>query len=133
MQSAPALEAMYLHGILHRIEGDYDNARAWYGDVSESEVFRHAWQGETGKDEAMAFLGRVEQWRTGKAREREEEIEEELREVSLRELRRVLEFCEGKFGVGTMEDAKGVWVEMKGKHAEQMQGMVVGGEGWREF
>lgn len=81
----------------------------------------------------MAFLGRVEKWRTAKPREREEGMEEELRGVSLREIKRVLEFCEGKFGKGRVEDAKGVWIEMKGKHAEQMQGMVVGGEGWREF
>ena len=81
----------------------------------------------------MAFLGRVEEWRTGKKGERKEGMEEELRETSLREIRRVLEFSEGKFGVERVEDAKGVWVEMKGKHAEQMQGMVVGGEGWREF
>jgi len=27
---------MYLHGILHRVEGDYDNARAEYGDVNAS-------------------------------------------------------------------------------------------------
>ena len=45
MQAAPAFEAMYLHGILHRIEGDVDNARAWYGDVERSDVFRHVWGG----------------------------------------------------------------------------------------
>jgi hypothetical protein len=28
IQAAPQHEAMFLHGILHRIEGDYDNARA---------------------------------------------------------------------------------------------------------
>ena len=29
MQAEPAFEGMFLHGILHRVEGDYDNARAW--------------------------------------------------------------------------------------------------------
>lgn len=29
MQAPPAFEGMFLHGILHRVEGDYDNARAW--------------------------------------------------------------------------------------------------------
>ncbi|KAL8745317.1 MAG: hypothetical protein Q9184_007892, partial [Pyrenodesmia sp. 2 TL-2023] len=43
MQSPPAYEGMYLHGILHRIEGDYDNARAWYGNVEASEVFGFVW------------------------------------------------------------------------------------------
>lgn len=55
MQAAPAYEAMYLHGILHRIEGDLDNARAWYGDVQDSDVFRAVWSemggGFDGEDE----------------------------------------------------------------------------------
>ncbi|KAK5061377.1 hypothetical protein LTR84_007919 [Exophiala bonariae] len=46
MQAAPAYEAMYLHGILHRIEGDLDNTRAWYRDVQDSDVFRAVWSGE---------------------------------------------------------------------------------------
>ena len=29
MQAEPAFEGMYLHGILHRVEGDYENAKAW--------------------------------------------------------------------------------------------------------
>lgn len=29
----PKIESMLLHGILHRIEGDYENARLWYRDV----------------------------------------------------------------------------------------------------
>ena len=29
MQADPAFEGMFLHGILQRVEGDYDNARAW--------------------------------------------------------------------------------------------------------
>jgi hypothetical protein len=40
MQSLPAYEGMFLHGILHRIEGDYDNASIWYTDVKESEIYR---------------------------------------------------------------------------------------------
>ncbi|KAF3000885.1 hypothetical protein E8E13_007857 [Curvularia kusanoi] len=36
MQSPPAVEGMLLHGILHRIEGDMDNARAWVGDVGDA-------------------------------------------------------------------------------------------------
>lgn len=56
MQAAPAYEAMYLHGILHRIEGDLDNARAWYGDVQDSEVFRAVWSGMgSGVDDLGAF------------------------------------------------------------------------------
>lgn len=43
MQADPAWEAMFLHGILHRIEGDLDNTRAWYKDVVHSDVFKHVW------------------------------------------------------------------------------------------
>ncbi|KAI9716977.1 MAG: hypothetical protein M1828_007491 [Chrysothrix sp. TS-e1954] len=31
---APRIEGMHLHGLLHRLEGDYDNAAAWYKDVA---------------------------------------------------------------------------------------------------
>ena len=33
MQAPPAVEGMLLHAILHRVEGDWDNARAWLEDV----------------------------------------------------------------------------------------------------
>jgi hypothetical protein len=48
MQAPPAWEAMYAHGILHRLEGDIDNARAWYGDVKDAEVFQAVWGGGEG-------------------------------------------------------------------------------------
>ncbi|KAJ9626621.1 hypothetical protein H2204_010009 [Knufia peltigerae] len=51
MQAKPAWEAMYLHGILHRIEGDIENARAWYEDVKDEEVFEFVWRRRTTEDE----------------------------------------------------------------------------------
>ena len=36
MQAPPAVEGMLLHGILHRAEGDFNNARAWISDVSDA-------------------------------------------------------------------------------------------------
>ncbi|KAG9201832.1 hypothetical protein G6514_005249 [Epicoccum nigrum] len=36
MQAPPAVEGMLLHGILHRVEGDFGNARAWVGDVADA-------------------------------------------------------------------------------------------------
>jgi hypothetical protein len=36
MQAPPAVEGMLLHGILHRCEGDFPNARAWISDVSDA-------------------------------------------------------------------------------------------------
>ncbi|PBP21229.1 hypothetical protein BUE80_DR007877 [Diplocarpon rosae] len=45
MQSAPAVEGMLLHGILHRVEGDFDNARFWYADVAKegAELYTRIW------------------------------------------------------------------------------------------
>ncbi|KEF61737.1 uncharacterized protein A1O9_03307 [Exophiala aquamarina CBS 119918] len=52
MQAPPAYEAMFLHGVLHRVEGDLENAAAWYVDVQDTEVFRVVWgvSGENGGD-----------------------------------------------------------------------------------
>lgn len=37
---------MWLHGILHRMEGDYDNARTWYADVAGAKEVSGAPRGE---------------------------------------------------------------------------------------
>ncbi|PNS13876.1 hypothetical protein CAC42_1367 [Sphaceloma murrayae] len=39
MQAAPQWEGMYIHGLLHRVEGDYNNCRAWYADVCPCKAF----------------------------------------------------------------------------------------------
>ena len=126
MEAWPAEESMFAHGILHRIEGDYENARAWYCDVEGSECFRAVWGG---RGDALRFIDRVEKWRKG-GQERGDE-EECLRERSLRELVKMLEFCEEKFGTGRMQDATAVWVLKK--TTEQAAAMITGGEGWRKF
>lgn len=36
-------EAMFDHALLHRIEGDIENARAWYADVAGSGAFEYVW------------------------------------------------------------------------------------------
>ncbi|TID20683.1 hypothetical protein E6O75_ATG05447 [Venturia nashicola] len=87
MQSSPAIEGMLLHGILHRVEGDYDNARAWYGNVAEdengSQLLDKAWNVESGqgKGRAFEFVDRVEKLKktgdgdeAGLAKESENEI-----------------------------------------------------------
>ncbi|KAK0336451.1 hypothetical protein LTR02_012514 [Friedmanniomyces endolithicus] len=66
MQNEPAWEGMYIHGFLHRVEGDYRNADAWYGNVAESECFRRAWPGQEGLEDAKAFIRRVERLRKQK-------------------------------------------------------------------
>ncbi|OCT55001.1 hypothetical protein CLCR_03157 [Cladophialophora carrionii] len=158
MQAAPAWEAMYLHGLLHRIEGDLDNARAWYGDVKESEVFKWVWGGmDSGGDDAShpttspeaafqsatSFLNRVEVCKNSsvstKSRsdaispEKDVPAEDELASISLREIRRLLSFCEQKFGTKPVMDASDVWVSMNEKHADKATQMITGGEGWRTF
>jgi hypothetical protein len=132
MQADPAFEAMYLHGILHRIEGDIDNARAWYSDVKDQDVFEAAWPGEKGLDDAMRFLERVEQRKAHRGKKDEEE-DEELRRESLRELEDVIQFCEGNFGMDRVEEASGVWVTMSEKNRDIAEKMITGGEGWRTF
>lgn len=147
-QSDPAWECMYLHGILHRIEGDVDNARCWYGDVKDSDVLNHVWSkeavGERGSWEE--FLDRVERWRDAVARRKgsKQKVAEqegvdwekergELRELSLWELKQVLGFVEGKFGTQEVRDTSDVWVQPEKSVADKSEAMIVGGEGWREF
>ena len=127
MENRPAEESMFVHGILHRIEGDYDNARAWYGDVADSDCFKAVW---AHKDDALKFIGEVERWRKG-GEVRGEEASR-LKECSLQELLKLLRFCEEKMGSNRVENATTVWVPKK-KTAEQAAAMVTGGEGWREF
>ena len=145
MQAPPAHEAMYLHGILHRVEGDYDNARAWYGNVEDSEVFKTVWAdaagtagiaGKAGEGGAWRLIDDVERLRKGSKVDKERINTEALGRRSLAEIRGVVAFCERKFGTGRVEDAREVWVlgeEGGEKEKTKMQEMVVGGEGWREF
>lgn len=139
MQCAPAWEGMFLHGILHRVEGDYDNARAWYRDVKDSEVFSYAWGrssdtsststgSRSGIDAALAFIAEVQSLKGRGKGDREE-----LGSRSLDEIQAVVAFCAKRFGVQRVEDAREAWTRNEGKIDDQGQAMVVGGEGWREF
>ncbi|KAL2429029.1 hypothetical protein ABEF95_011844 [Exophiala dermatitidis] len=87
MQGTPKAcsEAMYVHGILHRVEGDLDNARAWYGDVCGEEVFRVVWDDAKMTvpilwDEGKLGMGRGISDRQQK--EREGELEQEREEFA---------------------------------------------------
>ncbi|KAL8939666.1 MAG: hypothetical protein Q9216_003242 [Gyalolechia sp. 2 TL-2023] len=128
MQSPPAYEGMFLHGILHRIEGDYDNARAWYDNVKDSEVFASAWGEREGKDGALEFIGRVES-----LKKKGQGNKEELAERSVEEIKKVVEWCRGKFGEGRVEDASGAWVRPSEEERKMGEDMVSGGEGFRKF
>ena len=126
MEAAPAYESMYLHGILHRIEGDYDNARAWYGNVEDSDVFKAAWP--KGLESARVFIDRVEA-----LRKRKEGDLAALEVESMEEIGNAVEFCRKKFGEGKVEDASGIWVKPDKDHNDMSQSMIIGGEGWRQF
>lgn len=126
MQAPPAVEGMFLHGILHRVEGDYDNARAWYANVQGSDVFGAVWGGE--EEAAREFIGRVERFRKEGVGDREG-----LGRESKREIRGVVEWCRGKFGEGEVEDAREAWVQPSRELRDVGQKMVIGGEGWRKF
>ncbi|KUJ21074.1 uncharacterized protein LY89DRAFT_715356 [Mollisia scopiformis] len=119
MQADPVFEAMYLHGILHRVEGDIDNARAWYSDVKDQDVFRAAWPGKNGLDDAVKFLGRIEERKVNRGK-RDEMEDEELSAESLREMKAVIGFCEGKFGTEKLSDASQVWVSMSEKNSTEL-------------
>lgn len=126
MQAPPAYEGMFLHGILHRVEGDYDNARAWYRNVAGSEVFKEVWAG--GEEEARGFIGKVE----GLVK-RGEGGKEELERGSLREIRAVVEYCRRRFGEEEMLDATQAWVKPGEDHRKMGEEMVSGGKGFRDF
>lgn len=125
MESAPALEGMIIHAILHRVEGDYENARAWYRDVGDSEVLRSVWGGLT---QALVFVDDVEKLRKERIGDREE-----LEQRSLDEIKAVVSFCAKKFGTGKTRDATNAWVTSDERKRKQAAGMIVGGEGWRQF
>ena len=126
MQSAPAYEGMFLHGILHRIEGDYDNARAWYANVKDSDVFSYAW--EDGEGQARGFIDGVE-----RLAKKEEGDRQKLERDSLREIQAVVEFCREKFGDGEVRDASGAFVRNDEKRQKMSEEMVSGGKGFRKF
>lgn len=126
MQAPPAYAGMFLHGILHRVEGDYDNARAWYKNVAGSEVFDEVWEG--GEGEARGFIGRVE----GFVKKGEGE-REGLERESLREIEAVVEYCRRKFGEGVMLDATEAWVRPGEGHRKMGEEMVSGGKGYRKY
>ncbi|TKA64599.1 hypothetical protein B0A55_10117 [Friedmanniomyces simplex] len=128
MQNEPAWEGMYIHGLLHRVEGDYRNAEAWYGNVAGSECFRRAWPGEAGLEDARGFIRRVERLRKEKVGSLEE-----LEVESQREVDALVGWCKERFGTGRMEDATQAWVEPSEEHRKIASKMLVGGEGWRQF
>jgi hypothetical protein len=158
MQAPPAVEGMLLHGILHRAEGDFDNARAWISDVKDAcegyqpkkksegqkldtDVFSEI-QGSNdrslvefvyGTSEPSRLIDDVEALRNKKPSQRGDGEEEELEKRTRRELELVLEWCKGKFGDSEWRDASEAWVKNSKEISEMSGDMVSGGKGFREF
>jgi hypothetical protein len=157
MQAPPAVEGMLLHGILHRAEGDFNNARAWIGDTRDAcegyqpkkkddgieidadvkEKMRGAngIEGSLthfvyGNEEPTKLVDDVETFR-GKKRDagEQEELEKRIRE----EMGKVLEWCKRKFGTEKMVDARSAWVKDSEEVQKISNDMVSGDKGHRKF
>ena len=84
------VEGMLLHGILHRVEADSGNARAWVGDVRDAVETEGVSNGEV---TLMEFVwGDIARETDG----------EKLEEMGWKELEKELQWC---FGEGRWEDA----------------------------
>ncbi|KAI9846190.1 MAG: hypothetical protein M1837_004304 [Sclerophora amabilis] len=118
MAAAPAFEGMFLHGILHRIEGDYDNARAWYTNVCDSELLGKVWGG---KDNGIAFIDRVEAWIKDKDGD-----EPTLEKESAREIDTIVTWCTRKFGTEGWVDVSGEWVRQNDKSRKIAEAQITG-------
>ena len=154
MQAPPAVEGMLLHGILHRAEGDFNNARAWVGDVGdacggytpkkkdagdklEKDVFEKTRGGKGiekslveyvyGDEDPGTLIDDVEAFRNRGGEE------EELEKRTRKELEMVLEWCKSKFGEGEWKDASSAWVKNSEEISKISKEMTSGDRGFREF
>lgn len=127
----------HLHGILHRIEGDYNNARVWYTEASGlgertneltktegEDAFVAFWSGvctdgenkrteaERARDASLAFLDRVQtlaEQSDGQAQDygKGTKEREELERISKAELESVVEWAARTYGWGTWNGGDG--------------------------
>lgn len=147
MQSPPAYEGMYLHGILHRIEGDYDNARYWYSDVKPCELYAKVWgsegksfkavEGQQGNDDAaekdagQKFIDRVQMLKEGIIDAEGER--KDLEQMSRQEIEVVVGWCVERFGTDRMLDATSAWVKNSEEIHKMSDDQITGDAGRRKF
>ncbi|KAF2730526.1 hypothetical protein EJ04DRAFT_500286 [Polyplosphaeria fusca] len=151
MGAPPAVEGMLLHAVLHRMEGDFGNARAWVGDVGDAYAGwvpkrrgRERLDGnmlagiegllgfvyEGGEEGARRLVDDVERVRKGEAQDAErKEVEGRVR----RELERMVEWCRWKFGDTAWEDATQAYTRPGEEVRRIGENMVTGDKGWRKF
>jgi len=156
MQSAPAVEGMYIHGLLHRVEGDLNNTRAWYADVCSTDVFTNHWgpvpddpnsDPAAGKVEykdekyynedggkappqaaARVFLNSIEALqKTGKG------DRAALERQSREEIEALMSYCVDKFGKEKVLDAREAFVENSDEIKSMSEDMIGGDRGYRKF
>lgn len=148
MQAAPAFEGMFIHGLLHRVEGDFDNTRAWYADVQDSDCFEAVWGKATAEEQKEAD-GIKDRYRVGKVpaqkRTRDfldavEKLKKQrqgdrgaLEKESRREIEELVQWCIRKFGTGKCEDANEAFVGNSDEIRKMGQSMTTGDTGHRNF
>jgi hypothetical protein len=129
MEAPPAVEGMTVHAILHRIEGDYDNARAWYKDIANDEDgLKLLEKGAGGNEGALAFVDEVEALNKKKSGDKQK-----LGHRSLDEIMAVVRQCEEKFGMEAWTDASSAFTKSPEKNQKMKESMVTGREGYRKF
>lgn len=124
---------MFLHGVLHRIEGDYPNARAWYSDVSDTEIMENVWGNrregvEGGK--AFGFIYDVEKLdervKKGERNATVEKEQQKLEQESRRELAMIIDYCRQNIGLGEWGDARSAYVGNSEKIQQAGQDQIMG-------
>lgn len=145
MQAPPAVEGMYLHGLLHRLEADWRNARLWFGDVKEAceskegGEERGLWDyvvnsgSGGGKGASLTLMDEVEAWKEQKDHSDAEKRLGDWRKRSRNEIERVVEWCLQRFGEAEWEDATKAYVKSGEKVQKIKESMTTGGKGYRDF
>lgn len=153
MEAAPAFEAMFLHAILHRVEGDYANTKAWYTSVakdeasletgaqdgalagseihaetrpgSQSGIFAAVWESSIRGFEYLASVEDFVKFGSGNRGE--------LEGQGRAEIERTVDYLRGKFGDGRWQNAASEWRYADGDTKVIKEKMILGGMGYRVF
>lgn len=160
MQAPPAVEGMLLHGILHRAEGDFNNARAWISDVSDacegyqpkrkeegqrldSEIVEQVGSNSHVSDSLVKFvyggqhpgwlIDAVEAFRRQKQGQSRDGEGAQIEQRIRDEAERLLDWCKSKFGSRVWRDATKAWVANSEEIGKISADMVSGGKGYRNF
>ena len=154
MEAAPAFEAMFLHAILHRVEGDYANAKAWYTSVADGMGEGAAADAKTGvepgvntksnsgADPDLGIFNAV--WKsTSRGFEYLAAVEDyvkfgrgdrdELERQGRAEIERTVDYLRTKFGDGKWQNAASEWRYAEGETRVIKEKMILGDRGYRVF